>query len=224
MSTNAASGPEQRRGRPRNTDVDDAVMRATITRLTEDGYTKMSLADIAADAGTTRPTLYRRWPDKRALVVAVLKHLQQYQMSQCPDIDVTSMRAYDAVTAMMDWLNVGAGGAVQPGFFHNLLAEGRHTSELLDLYREYFIEPRLHRLHEVLTALQQRGDILASVDIDDVVTALFGAAVSERIRTGTATSEGAQRIVKLLWTSIAERPGECLTASVDSAAAVTESD
>ncbi|MEW2499706.1 MULTISPECIES: hypothetical protein [unclassified Amycolatopsis] len=42
-------------GRLRTREVDDAVLKATIRRLVEDGYPGMSLAKVAADAGTTRP-------------------------------------------------------------------------------------------------------------------------------------------------------------------------
>lgn len=64
-------------GRPRDESIDDAVLDATLRRLARDGFTGLSLASVAADAGTSRPAIYRRWPDKESLVVDAIALLAQ---------------------------------------------------------------------------------------------------------------------------------------------------
>jgi AcrR family transcriptional regulator len=44
------------------------VRRATVELLEEVGYLQLSIAAIAARAGTTKPAIYRRWPTKAHLV------------------------------------------------------------------------------------------------------------------------------------------------------------
>src|SRR4249919_4190562 len=61
-------------GRPRNPALDEAIILATRARLVEDGYSRMTLGDIAADAGVSRPTLYRRWNNKFELVTDALDY------------------------------------------------------------------------------------------------------------------------------------------------------
>lgn len=62
------SPPDQSLGRPRDSRIDEAVLRATRELLVEVGYARLSLTAIALRAGTTRPTLSRRWPSLAHLV------------------------------------------------------------------------------------------------------------------------------------------------------------
>ncbi|MDT5147188.1 MAG: hypothetical protein QOC58_1833, partial [Mycobacterium sp.] len=55
-------------GRPRDTRIDGAVLRATVELLAESGYPGLSVAAIAERAGTSKPAIYRRWPSKAHLV------------------------------------------------------------------------------------------------------------------------------------------------------------
>ncbi|MEU4247984.1 helix-turn-helix domain-containing protein [Amycolatopsis sp. NPDC026612] len=55
-------------GRPRDAALDEAIILATRERLVRDGYSLMTIGDIAAEAKVSRPTLYRRWRTKFELV------------------------------------------------------------------------------------------------------------------------------------------------------------
>ncbi|CAN5455497.1 TetR/AcrR family transcriptional regulator [soil metagenome] len=56
-------------GRPRNEDLDDAIVQSTLELLEERGYHGLSLAAVAARAGTSTPAIYRRWSSKADLVM-----------------------------------------------------------------------------------------------------------------------------------------------------------
>jgi AcrR family transcriptional regulator len=55
-------------GRPRNTRIDGAILHATTELLEEIGYQRLTIPVVASRAGTTPPTVYRRWPTKAHLV------------------------------------------------------------------------------------------------------------------------------------------------------------
>jgi AcrR family transcriptional regulator len=55
-------------GRPRDSRIDDAVLRATVELLDEIGYTRLTIPLVAARAGSTPPAVYRRFPTKLELV------------------------------------------------------------------------------------------------------------------------------------------------------------
>lgn len=67
----AAVGP----GRPRSRDVDLAILDATIAVLCEGGFAAASIEAVAARAGVSRPTVYRRHADREALIEAAVVHL-----------------------------------------------------------------------------------------------------------------------------------------------------
>lgn len=69
QTTAAEQSPDRpRSGRPREGRIDESVLRATAELLVEVGYANLTLTAIAERAGTTRPTLNRRWPSLAHLV------------------------------------------------------------------------------------------------------------------------------------------------------------
>ncbi|GAA4683383.1 TetR/AcrR family transcriptional regulator [Streptomyces chumphonensis] len=55
--------------RPRSTQADQAILDATRAVLVESGWSRLTMAAVAARAGVAKTTLYRRWPGKSELVV-----------------------------------------------------------------------------------------------------------------------------------------------------------
>jgi AcrR family transcriptional regulator len=49
-------------GRPRDPRIEQAALAAVRSLLTEGGYAAVTVAAVAARAGTTKAALYRRWP------------------------------------------------------------------------------------------------------------------------------------------------------------------
>ncbi|WP_035804096.1 TetR/AcrR family transcriptional regulator [Kitasatospora mediocidica] len=52
--------------------VDDAILDAAAELVVALGLRRTQLAEIARRAGVSRPTVYRRWPDVRAVIGALL--------------------------------------------------------------------------------------------------------------------------------------------------------
>ena len=53
-------------------DVGDRILDAAASCVLAYGVDRVTLAEIARRAGVSRPTIYRRWPDTRALLAALL--------------------------------------------------------------------------------------------------------------------------------------------------------
>ncbi|WP_240796654.1 TetR/AcrR family transcriptional regulator [Streptomyces sp. RFCAC02] len=84
-----------RPGRPFDPAVGEAALRATLELLEEKGYTGLRVADVAREAGVGLGALYRRWPDKRSLVLAALRGAARDR-----DIPVTDDPMADLVTGL----------------------------------------------------------------------------------------------------------------------------
>jgi AcrR family transcriptional regulator len=53
-------------------DLGDKILDAAASCVLAYGVERVTLAEIARRAGVSRPTIYRRWPDTRALLAALL--------------------------------------------------------------------------------------------------------------------------------------------------------
>src|ERR1700677_332749 len=73
---NIMNYPQAKAGRPRNPDLDRAILSAAARQLGELGYARMSLESVAAAAGTNVPSLRRRYRSKAELTAAVIGSLR----------------------------------------------------------------------------------------------------------------------------------------------------
>ena len=64
----------RRPGRPRSEQVEDAILDAVISLLSQGvNYDLLSMEMIATKAGVGKAAIYRRWANKEALVLATLQ-------------------------------------------------------------------------------------------------------------------------------------------------------
>src|SRR5205085_3963567 len=75
-------------GRPLDENVDVAIHNAAWHLLIRDGYSRMSIARVAEEAGVGRPAIYRRYRDKSELVAGVIAE----KVSNAPPIDTGNAR------------------------------------------------------------------------------------------------------------------------------------
>lgn len=83
------STEEKRRGRPRDEQADGRILDAALEVLLENGYDRFSIDTVAAKAGVAKTTLYRRWPTKDHVIVAVVARMQD----EVPVTDTGDLRA-----------------------------------------------------------------------------------------------------------------------------------
>lgn len=60
-----------RAGRPRDSRLDETLLKAALEVFLERGYQRASLSEIARRAGVGTPAIYRRWKSKPELAIAV---------------------------------------------------------------------------------------------------------------------------------------------------------
>jgi AcrR family transcriptional regulator len=72
---------ERRRGKA----LEDAVLDAAWSELLDGGYASFTMEVVAARAHTSRPVLYRRWPNRADLAVAAIRHILQKHPVNAPN-------------------------------------------------------------------------------------------------------------------------------------------
>lgn len=66
-------------------ELEQALLDAAWEQLVGHGYASFTMEAVAARAETSRAVLYRRWPDKHALVRAVVAHVARPDEIKIPD-------------------------------------------------------------------------------------------------------------------------------------------
>lgn len=201
-STATTGAPVKPRGRPRDPLIEDAVLRAARHRLAVDGYTRMTIGDIAADAGVTRPTVYRRWPCKHDLVVDALDYAFRAEQAANPPLDLDTMSPRDALIEAVRRLNPRAHNTAGIMLVGNVLAEATHNPGLLELVRVHALQPRQQQFIATLQALQERGALRPELNLDILADLCTGGYLSAFLRTGDDTDDLPTRIVDTLWPTI----------------------
>jgi AcrR family transcriptional regulator len=191
-------------GRPRDAALDEAIIQAARARLVRDGYSRMTIGDIAADAKVSRPTIYRRWSTKFELVVDALDYgfRKQHDMYA---LDLSQMEARQAL--------VEAVRRLDPAYFNpnamvlmgNFAGEAIRTPELLGILRQHAVEPRVSLLESVLSQLQERGAVHDDLDKHTIATMCFGSYFAAFHR-GDSNEEIPEAVVAVLWPAIAREP------------------
>ncbi len=157
-------------GRPRDAQIDDAVLRATIDLLERDGYLQLTIANIAERAGTSKPAIYRRWPTKAHLVHEAVFPAQQFE-SIPPGRDLRA-DVHTLVQRGLDLLGRPAARAALPGLLAESSANGSLAAEVL----AQAAGNTMAWLEERLVAGVARGDVRADVSAATIFELVAGAA------------------------------------------------
>ncbi|BDL37498.1 TetR/AcrR family transcriptional regulator [Methylorubrum sp. GM97] len=89
--------PPAERGRAQDKTRDDLIIGAALELLGENGYHGLTMTDVAARAGVSKATLYRRWTAKADLVADAVATLSPMATPRYPG---TSLR--DDLLALME--------------------------------------------------------------------------------------------------------------------------
>ena len=164
----SSAGP-RRPGRPRDARNDQAILDATLRLLREHGYQDLTIEGIAVAARVGRPTIYRRWPSKPALVVAALVDSTRLAL---PVRNTGSLRR-DLIAVQrhqVELMNAPSNRRVTAG----LIADLASDPDLAARYVSEYLAPRRASVWQVLQRGVDRGELDRDVDFAFVYDLLVG--------------------------------------------------
>lgn len=162
-------------GRPREPETDARILDATYRLMAQHGYVRMSMDAIAAEAGVTRPTIYRRYGAKIELAMAALV----YKCDTSRPAATGDTRA--DLIAEMEHFRGAISRPYGMSLLGTVLAEENETPELLEAFREYLVAPRRRALAAILDAGQSRGEFRVGADLATAVNLLVGAYYAQYV-------------------------------------------
>ena len=141
-------------------------MRATLELLAEKGLRAMSMDAIAARAGVSKATIYRRWKSKEELLEALLDTL------------VDLIRPVDTGDPREDML--AAGRAVQGApaaridLIPALIGEANTSPEFGEVFRAKLVEPRRAQIRSFFERAVANGEFREDADLEFMTDVTFG--------------------------------------------------
>ena len=143
----AADNPQARPpGRPKDVTLDAAILAAAQRHLGERGYTGMTIQGVAAAAGTTAPSLRRRYRDKLELALASIDAMQTQPLPEKtndPRADTLAILRSLHITMITD---------NRLAILATVLTEQARHPELLEHFWLRVVEPSRERLRQALSA------------------------------------------------------------------------
>ena len=177
-------------GRPRDGRLDDAIVAATIELLDERGYGGLTLAAVAERAGTTTPSIYRRWSSKSDLVMAAVFR------TGGDDVVAATGDLETDVRTMVRWSLEKFGSPAGRAAIVGLLAEPagadrNRSDELSDVWR---------RTAERLALATESGEVRPDVDAHLLMSLLSGPALMATavFGAGADDEDWVERIAKVI--------------------------
>jgi AcrR family transcriptional regulator len=183
------SSPPAKAGRPRNPALDRAILSAAARQLGELGYARMSLESVAAAAGTTVPSLRRRYRNKAELVAAVIGSLRVEE----PPTDAPTPRGHALAILENFHRNLRAMPAL--AILGSLLVEEERHPELLHLFKTHLVEPRRALLRRALAA----GSLPDSADLDALTSMLIGSFYGRYVTIAGIPDDWPNRVLSAIW-------------------------
>ncbi|UGY93692.1 TetR/AcrR family transcriptional regulator [Streptomyces gobiensis] len=185
--------------RPRSTAADQAILNATRSALVELGWSRLTMADIAARAGVAKTTLYRRWPGKSELVVdAVAVLFDELELTDRGSLQADIEGVVLSFAALLD----------RPETKTSLMAvvaESTHDVALRDRIRAAIVDRQKRLVLEGRARAQARGELPQDAPgesartVDLIFDVIAGAVVHRSLVSAEAVdAEWARTFATLL--------------------------
>ncbi|MFF5792652.1 TetR/AcrR family transcriptional regulator [Paeniglutamicibacter sp. NPDC012692] len=167
-------------GRPRNANLDTALLRAAEELILERGFGAVSVEAIASRADTTRPAFYRRFDGIPRLVLALLLDRFAIDLDKCID---SGNLPDDLEAIQRDQLELFSSPLVKrslAGFLGSL----HEDPDLRRIFVEEFLAPRRYGAGMIILRAAGRGEIPQDPDLEWVLDLLTGPLLMRAVMPG----------------------------------------
>ena len=165
-------------GRPRNAQADEAILDAVLEMMS-DGHSiaAISIEAVAAKAGVGKATIYRRWPNKEALIMDAVRSMK----GALPEPAGVSVR--DDLVMLVRANRTGRArryGKVTACLLPELLKD----DQLHSMYQAV-VEPRRDVMRSVLRRGVDSGELRPDLDIELTLLMVQGPSMVQNMLRST---------------------------------------
>lgn len=171
MTTKTKTSTAKKRtsiGSRRSPDAEAAVLAAARDLISERGYAGFSVDEVARRAGAGKTTIYRWYPTKADLFIAIYT-TERSASVPVPDTGNLVADLVQYTTSLWRFWAAHPAGAALRG----LIAEAQGTPEALSALRDRFLPERTADVRRILTDAANRGELQAH-EVDDKISLWVG--------------------------------------------------
>jgi len=189
-------------GRPRSERAAKAIIDATLDLLAEEGgVAGVSIEAVAARAGVGKTTIYRRWPNKEALIIDALAALKEPFPAPVGD----SVR--DDLIVIARAFRTDKADKKRLDCYWSIMGGAERYPELMARFTREVVEPRRDVIRTVLRRGVTSGELRAALDVEVTLWLIMGA-VAQRARAhgaGPTPDDFPVKVIDALMAGIAAR-------------------
>ncbi|SIQ29967.1 transcriptional regulator, TetR family [Paenibacillus sp. RU4T] len=172
-----------KRGRPRDPAIQKSILAASYDLLLKDGFKGVTMEKIAEQAGVSKVTVYKWWPNKAAVVMDGFLDAATDRLP-VPDtgrvIDDIKIHASNLCRFM-----TGHEGKMIAA----LIGEGQEDKVLMEAIRSRYIQPRRMEAIEILRKGRERKELREGAELGLCVDLLYGPLLYRMLVTGEPLHE-----------------------------------
>ena len=155
-------------GRPRSEQARLAILRNTLKLLGKNGFSDLTIEDVAEHAGVGKATVYRWWPNKAALIADAFASSTTRRL-HFPDTGSVRTDMSQQMRQVIKVFQSRRGRIVSA-----ILGGGQSDRDLIAAFRERFLWPRRQEAYATLRRGVARGELRKNIDMDLILDSLYG--------------------------------------------------
>ena len=165
-------------GRPRSPRIQSAILKAAVDLVLESGFKALSMDAIAGRAGVGRMTIYRRWPNKAAII------MDAFVGRVDPNTLFLPAKNFEESIRLQMRKMAKAFRGKDGALIRALLAEAQFDPELATALRERWTMPRRRMAISYFEEGQKKGFLRQDADPNAIIDLLY-APIYYRLQMGT---------------------------------------
>ncbi len=155
------------RGRPRSPETRAKILKAAYEMLIEVGFMDLTIEGVAAKAEVGKPTIYRRWKTKAALVMDAFLEAVNPELA-FPDSGSVVEDFREQMQKLVKLMNSPRGEVLA-----NVIGCGQADRELIAVYLENWLTPRREDAKRIFQRGVDRGELREGIDPEVAIDALY---------------------------------------------------
>ncbi|WP_181768733.1 TetR/AcrR family transcriptional regulator [Streptomyces albidus (ex Kaewkla and Franco 2022)] len=168
-----------RRGRPRSEAVERAIIESVL-HLLEEGTSidAVSMERVARTAGVGKATVYRRWPGKDALLLDVVRTLEE------PQAELAGTSVRDDLVSILEWHRRVGLAKRNSAVLRTMMSHVTSHPELWQQYQDSVIKVRRETMYTVLRRGIGTGELRGDLDVELLGELFTGPMLTRTVLQG----------------------------------------